>query len=236
MGVIREPVAVILGLLAFACASGATWQAGLAWPASSKRPLARIGAASALVLGALGFSLGYWEVLSGIGDLFFGFGPPFVRVLFDIAAIGLPLALVGLLLGVISMLHAADVPPGAVTSGILAGLAFGWILDPYGTLGGRRMAVLRDQHLAAAVARPSNPGTATTGGTNSTDWWNSLASFGDGDSGEGNPVAIAVLLIALAVLAIGAGIVTAALVFGEGRKKALSQLARASAIGLAAGS
>lgn len=231
MGVIREPVAVVLGLLAFVCASGAAWQAGLAWPASAKRPLARIGAASALVLGALGFSLGYWEVLSGIGDLFFRFGPPFVRVLFDVAVIGLPLALAGLLLGVISMLHAADVPPNAVASGLMAGLAIGWILDPYGTLGGPRMAALRDQRMAAAIARPSGTGFLNAGPTSSTNWWDTLPSFGDGDSGggEGNPVVIAVLLIALAVLAIGAGIITAALVFGEGRKKALSQLARASA-------
>ena len=230
MGVIREPVAVVLGLLAFACASGACWQAGLAWPASSKRPLARIGAAGALVLGALGFSLGYWEVLSGIGDLFLHFGPPFVRVLFDAAVIGLPLAVVGFLLGVISMLHAADVPPSAVAPGILAGLAIGWLLDPYGTLGGQRMAALRDQHLAAAAARPANTGSVNVGPTDAADWWERLPSFGDKDSGDGdaNPVAIVVVLIALAVLAVGAGIITATLVFLEGRKKAHSQLARTS--------
>jgi hypothetical protein len=230
MGVIREPVAVLLGLLAFACAAGAAWQAGLAWPASSKRPLARIGAASALVLAALGFSLGYWEVLSGVGDLFFSFGPPFVRVLFDVAAIGLPLAVVGLLLGVVSMLHAADVPPRAIGSGILAGLAIGWLLDPYGTLGGRRMATVRDKYLAASAADPSNIGSTPLSETSSTGWWDSLSSFGDHDSdGDANPLAVAIALIALAVLALGGGIVTAALVFREGRKKAQSQLAQASA-------
>src|SRR2546430_12366806 len=190
MGVIREPAAVLLGLLAFACAAGAAWQAGLAWPASSKHLLARIGAVGALVLAALGFSLGYWEVLSGIGDLFFSFGPPFVRVLFDVAVIGLPLAVVGLLLGVISMLHAAEVPPSAVLPGVLAGLAIGWLLDPYGTLGGPRMAVVRDQYVAAAAASPSNTGFANASSTDSAAWWDRLSSFGDNDSndGDGNPL------------------------------------------------
>ncbi len=230
MGVIREPAAVLLGLLAFACAAGAAWQAGLAWPASSKHPLARIGAVGALVLAALGFSLGYWEVLSGIGDLLFSFGPPFVRVLFDVAVIGLPLAVVGLLLGVISMLHAAEVPPSAVWPGVLAGLAIGWLLDPYGTLGGSRMAAVRDQYVAAAAASPSNTGFAKAGSSDSAAWWDRLSSFGDNDSkdGDGNPLAIAVLLIALALLAIGAGIVTVAVVFQKGRKKAQSQIAQAS--------
>ena len=226
MSVIREPVAVILGLLAFACAAGAAWQAGLAWPASSKRPLARIRAASALVLAAIGFSLGYWEVLSGIGDLFFSFGPPFVRVLFDVAVVGLPFALVGLLLGVISMLHAADVPPEAIWPGILAGVAIGWLLDPYATLGGRRMAAVRDKYLAAAASRT---GITNFGATPSSDWWYGLPAFGDNDSGgDANPVAVVIALIALAVLAVGGGIVTAALVFREGRKKAQTQLAQAA--------
>ena len=231
MGVIREPAAVVLGLLAFACAYGACWQAGLAWPASSKRPLARVGAAGALVLGALGFSLGYWEVLSGIGDLFLHFGPPFVRVLFDLAVIGLPLALLGLLLGVISMLHAAEVPANALVPGILAGLAIGWLLDPYATLGGPRMAALRDQHLAAmaaAAASPASTGPVNTGPSYTGDWWGNLPSFGDNDNrdGDSNPLAIGILLIALAVLAVGGGIVTAVLVFLQGRKKAESQLRR----------
>jgi hypothetical protein len=229
MSVIREPVAVILGLLAFACAAGAAWQAGLAWPASSKRPLARIGAASSLVLAAIGFSLGYWEVLSGIGDLFFSFGPPFIRVLFDVAVAGLPFAVVGLLLSLISMLHAADVPPGAIWPGILAGLAIGWLLDPYATLGGRRMATMRDQYLAAAAADASKTGITNVGSTPSADWWERLPDFGSNDSDGPNPVAVTIALIALALLAIGGGVVTVALVFREGRNKAQAQLAQAAA-------
>lgn len=230
MSVIREPVAVIFGLLAFACAAGAAWQAGLAWPASSERPLARIGAASALALAAVGFSLGYWEVLSGIGDLFFSFGPPFVRVLFYVAVVGLPIAVVGLMLGVLSMLHAARVPAAAIWPAILAGAAIGWLLDPYGTLGGKRMAKVRHQHLAAAAADSSQAGFANVYLSRSNDWWDRLPAFGDNDSdGNANPVAVAIALVALAVLAIGGGMVTAALVFQEGRKKAQSQLAQASA-------
>ena len=136
------------------------------------------------------------------------------------AVVGLPFALVGLLLGVISMLHAADVPPEAIWPGILAGVAIGWLLDPYATLGGRRMAAVRDKYLAAAASRT---GITNFGATPSSDWWYGLPAFGDnGSGGDANPAAVVIALIALAVLAVGGGIVTAALVFREGRKNANS--------------
>lgn len=250
---------MVLGLLAFACAAGASWQAGLAWPAASGRPLARVAAAVALVLGAFGFSLGYWEALSGIGDLIYRFDDPTTRFLFDFAALGLPFAIAGLLLGVASTLHAADVPAGAVVPAVLAGYAVGWVVDPYGLIAGSRMDPVRARYAASLLTPapatgyppPATPpqreslwnyhlgdtgggdtsggGASVTGGGSSSGGGGSSGggSGGGGGGGDGEGAGI-LLLIALAVLAVAGGIVTAALVFSAGRKKAKAQLARAA--------
>lgn len=237
MGVVREPLAVLLGLLAFACSTGAAWQAGLAWPAAAKRPLARVTSALAVVLAAFGFSLGYWEVLSGVGDLLYRFSAPTIHALFDIAAIGLPLAVLGLVLGVVSTIHAADVPAKAVVPAILAGAAIGWLLDPYGLIAGPRMGPVRARYADAASTaglRGGYSGSPAAG--NLFDNWSPSFPGGDGSgshgdggdgNGDGSSGAIVLLLIALAVLAVAGGVITAALVFSAGRKKAKAQLARA---------
>lgn len=230
MGVVREPLAVVLGLLAFACAAGACWQAGLAWPAAASRPLARVAAALAIVLGAFGFSLGYWEVLSGLGDLVFRFDSSVTRFLFDLAAIGLPLAAIGLVLGVAATLHAAEVPARAVVPAVLAGYALGWVLDPYGLLAGPRMDPVRARYAAALSGQSVGGGAGSAGGGSA---WNLFGDKGLPDLGGGNNDSeggggvVVILLIAFAVLAIAGGVVTAGLTFGAGRKKAKAQLERA---------
>ena len=258
MGVVREPLAVVLGLLAFACAAGASWQAGLAWPAASGRPLARVAAAGAVVLGAFGFSLGYWETLSGIGDLIYRFDAPTTRFLFDFAALGLPFAIAGLLLGIASTLHAADVPAGSIVPAVLAGYAVGWVVDPYGLIAGSRMDPVRaryasslltparatgysapyaspqqeslwNYHLGDRTGGDTSGGGQAGGSSGSTSSGGSgsggSSSGGGGGGGDGDGGGV-LLLIALAVLAVAGGIVTAALVFSAGRKKAKQQLAR----------
>jgi len=233
LGVIREPLAVFLGLLAFACAAGACWQAGLAWPAAAGRPLARVAAALAVVLGAFGFSLGYWEVLSGVGDLVFSFSAPTTRFLFDIAAIGLPLSVVGLVLGVASTVHATEVPARAVVPAILAGYAIGWLVDPYGVLAGPRMDPVRARYAASAGARSVGGSGASGYGSGAWDLFAgqglpSLNSDGDRDGdGEGSGVAV-LLVVAVVALAIAGGVITAGLTFGAGRRKAQEQLEKAS--------
>lgn len=217
--------------------------------------MARLAAAFALVLAAFGFSLGYWQVLSGIGDLFWGFDASVVRVLFDLAAIGLPFAAIGFLLGVIATLHATDVPPMAIVPAMLAGYAIGWIVDPFGTLAGQRMNAVRTRY-AAALVRPTVAVGKTAGDPVSQrslfasyggDMWGGSRSeaassshhetggsgsgggfgAGNGNDGGGDPGqgAVVLLLIALAALAIAGGVVTAVLVFQAARKKAKAQLA-----------
>ena len=257
VGVIREPLAVVLGVVAFACAAGAAWQSGLAWPAAAARPLARVAAAGAVVLAALGFSLGYWEVLSGVGDLMFRFDTPTTRFLFDIAAIGLPFAVAGLLLGVASTLHAADVPARAIVPAMVAGYAIGWLIDPFGTLAGDRMNAVRSRY-AASLAPPVvpshgvQPGASPVsrslwdsygggwawnpasdgggGGGSSGGGGNGGGSGGGGGGGDAGEGAWILLLIALAVLAVAGGVITAALTFQAARKKAKAQLARVDAM------
>ncbi len=240
LGVVREPLAVVFGLLAFAAALGACWQAGLAWPAASGRVMARVTGAIALVMGAFGLSLGYWEVLSGIGDVFYGFDSDIIDALLAIGVIGFPVALLGLVLGLITMLHAADVPARAIVPAILAGYAIGWLLDPYATLTGARMQSVRARYAAAQVQVPASDGE---GGGHYSLW----RHFGSGNSeshqssghssghssgggwdvggGDGGDSGAAILLIAFAILAIAGGAITAALVFHAARKKAKAELA-----------
>ena len=229
VGVVREPIAVVLGILAFACSTGAAWQAGLAWPAAPKRPLARVAAFCGVVLAAFGFSLGYWEVLSGIGDLLYNFNTSIIRVLFDVAAIGLPLAIIGLLLSVAAMLHAADVPPRAVVPALVAGYAIMWLVDPYQALAGPRMELVRQRY----VSTPATGASVAPGGQglfDNFDWGSGGGhgggGGGGGDGGDENPFAIVLLVVALAVLAVAGGVITAALVFQAGRQKAKTALER----------
>jgi hypothetical protein len=234
VGVIREPLAVVLGLLAFACASGAAWQSGLAWPAAARRPWARVAAALAVVLAAFGFSLGYWEVLSGIGAVIWHFDAATIHFLFDVAAFGLPMALLGLILALVAMLHAADVPPRAVIPAVIAGAAILWLLDPYEVLAGPRMVPVRERYAAAAPPNQAMSRTTDTG----TSLFDSLGRFGDsggkdpgggggggggGGDGEGG---VALLVLALAVLACAGGVITAMLVFAAARKRAKAELGR----------
>jgi hypothetical protein len=230
VGVIREPLAVVLGLLAFACAAGAAWQAGLAWPAAAKRPVARIAAALAVVLSAFGFSLGYWEVLSGIGAVIWHFDAATIRFLFDAAAYGLPIAVLGLLVGIAAMLHAADVPPRAVIPAVVAGSAILWLLDPYEVLAGPRMAPVRERYAAAI---PLQSGGVKARAAEWTLFDNFGGFGGGGDSGGGGGDgdgegggAIALLVIAIAVLAVAGGVVTSILVFAAARKRAKGELER----------
>ncbi len=249
VGAVREPLAVLFGLLAFVCAGGATWQAGLAWPAAAGRPWARVAAAFAVAFGALGFSLGYWEVLSGIGDIFVRFDTATTRFLFDMAAVGLPFAAAGLLLGVVSTLKAADVPAPAIVPSILAGYGVGWLVDPFGTLAGQRMNDVRARYAASLVPITPALQPQQVAGIRAVSLFDGLgeglgsggghgggggAAGGDGGGGgggdgDGDPVgaAIALLVIALAVLAVAGGAITAALVFSAARKKAKAQLGRA---------
>lgn len=178
---------MVLGLLAFVCAAGASWQAGLAWPAASGRPLARVAAAVALVLGAFGFSLGYWETLSGIGDLLYRFDAPTTRFLFDFAALGLPFAIAGLLLGVASTLHAADVPAGAVIPAVLAGYAVGWVVDPYGLMAGSRMDPVRARYASSLLTPARATGySAPYSSPQQESLWNyHLGDRGGGDTSGG---------------------------------------------------
>lgn len=235
MGIVREPLAVVFGLVAFAAAFGACWQAGLAWPAASGRAMARVTGAVALVLGAFGFSLGYWEVLSGIGDVFYGFDSDIIDALLAIGAIGLPVSLLGLVLGLITMLHAADVPARAIVPAILAGYAIGWLLDPYATLDGTRMQPVRARYAAATQVQAPADGEGGGGGHYSL--WRNLVSgdspshkssghsSGGGGGGDGGDGGAIILLAALAILAVAGGAITAALVFHAARNKAKEELA-----------
>ena len=227
MGVVREPLAVLLGILCFACAAGAAWQSGLAWPAAGGRPWARVAAAAGLVLAAIGFSLGYWEVLSGIGAVIWHFDAATTRFLFDVAVFGLPFAVLGLLLGTAAMLHAADIPLRAVVPAIGAGYAVLWLLDPYDVLAGPRMLPVRARYAPEVPKSPASAGRASD--------WSLFGAFGDGGNGggpgggDGDGAAagpIVLLLVALAVLAIAGGLLTAILVFVAGRRRAKTELER----------
>jgi hypothetical protein len=224
LSAVREPSAVLLGLLCFAFSFGAAWQAGLAWPAASRRLWARVAAAVGLVLATFGFSLGYWEVLSGIGAAVWGFDAGTIRFLFNVAVLGLPLSALGLVASLLAMLHAAEVPPRAVIPSILAGFAILWLLDPYAVLAGRRMAPVRARYTAVPLS--------TTKPGESDPRWDLFSSFGGfGDSGDRDgeglgPATIVLLLIALAVLALVGGVITSALVFAAARKRAKGELAR----------
>ena len=229
MGVVRESLAVLLGILCFACAAGAAWQSGLAWPAAGGRPWARVAAAVGLVLAAIGFSLGYWEVLSGIGAVIWHFDAATTRFLFDVAVFGLPFAVLGLLLGTAAMLHAADIPLRAVVPAIGAGYAVLWLLDPYYVLAGPRMLPVRARYAPEVPKSPAAAGRASD--------WSLFGAFGDGDGGSGGGPGdgdgdgaaagpIVLLLVALAVLAIAGGLITAILVFVAGRRRAKTELER----------
>jgi len=217
--VIREPTAVGLGLLAIAAAAGAAWQAGMAWPLCCDRPWVRLGALVAVALAMAGFSLGYWEVLSGLALVVFGFDPRAIRVLFDAAVLGTPMAIAGLLIGVLAMLTSAGVPSAAVGPAMVAGFGIGWILNPYATMGSSRLAPLRQQYVA-----PLAVGATEAQHPQRNRFWSSAGDWGggnDGGDGEGaGGLAVILLVIALAVLALAGGVITGVLVFTAARKKA----------------